>query len=181
MVEWSAPDADGLAVCPAHPEAGRFAPSREGCAGCAADPAIDLAEVATPEADRILTQLAAAEADERGVPDMLDLEGFVDVARADCRREQKNCRDIARRLEKVATEVLEGSRVPMERDREGELVEADRDRAAQHWFAEAAKYRMAVAKSIDTQAKLLKMALGPASARYRAQQLKERQVLKGTN
>jgi hypothetical protein len=178
VVEWTSPGDDGLSECPAHPESGRFRANRGGCPSCRLAPAAD-DEVSTPEADRILADLAVAEAEARGCPDMFDLEKYVDRARADCRREQKACRDIALKLEQTAQSVLDGDRVVMERDREGSLVEADQDRAAQHWFAEAAKYRMAVAKSIDTQAKLLKMAMTPAAARYRAKQLKHRAQLKG--
>lgn len=140
------------------------------------------ADTETPEADRILASLAADDAADRGVPDMLELELCVDEARIAARREMKACRVIAAKLETRATDILEGRICITTTDREGGTVDADQDRAAQHWFAEAAKYRMAVEKGIDTQAKLLKMALGPASARYRAQQLKERaKLVKGSN
>lgn len=176
MVEYPPPGEDGLTTCPVHPEVGRFLPAKC-CPTCPPDNGT--AEVETPVADRILADLAAREAAERGVPDMLDLENYVERARRDCRGEQKACRDTARMCEARARDILDGRVVVTMVDREGNTVDADQDRAAQHWLAEAAKFRMAVAKSLDTQAKLAKLALGPASARYRAANLKARAKLTG--
>jgi hypothetical protein len=176
VVEYPPPGEDGLTTCPDHPGAGRFEPAKC-CPSCT--PLAGSGEVETPVTDRILADLAAKEAADRGVPDMLDLELFIDKARRDCRSEQKVCREIAKRCESRAQDILDGRVVITTVDREGGTVDADQDRAAQHWFDVAAKYRAGVAKSLDTQAKLGKLALGPASERYRALHRKQRAKLRG--
>lgn len=135
-------------------------------------------EIETPESDHLLAQAAALEAEARGLPDMLELEKHVDGARKAAKREMSDCRKWAAICEQRAQNILDGAVVPMERDREGERVESDHEAEARKWLDVAAKYRMAVEKGIDTQSKLLKMALLPATARYRAKQHKERALLR---
>jgi hypothetical protein len=176
VVEYPPPGADGLTTCPVHPETGRFLPAKC-CPNC--EPDDGAAEVETPVADRILADLAAQEAADRGVPDMLDLEIYANEARALARAETRHNRKRARQYERRVDDIVEGRLLVTMVDREGGTVDADQDKAAAIWAAEAAKARMAVQKGLDVQAKLIKLAMPAAAARYRAANLKARAKLTG--
>lgn len=172
------PHDDGTVSCPRHVEAPRFL-KHIGCQACIADPPDGDGESLTPKADELLLEAAVREADGRGIPDMLGLEKFANRARKEAKAEVVANRKMAKALEEHAQKILDGNVVPMERDREGNMVEADHELIAIKFFGEAAKYRMAVQKGLDVQSKFIKMGLHHAAIRFRAKQKWARSRLTG--
>lgn len=175
MVEWTAPDTEGRQGCPAHPDVPRFYAAQGGCPDCRSQPSVadDVLTTEMVEADIEMDRVDALDADVRGLPDMLELEELANKAQVHSRREMNRCRKLAGECEGRARQILDGEIVLMTRDREGQQVEADSDAAAVKWMSLAKDFRMVVQKSLDTQAKLIKANLLPASARYRAKKQKQ--------
>jgi hypothetical protein len=145
---------DGLMACPAHPDQPAFAAH----VGCQLPHDIGPKQQSPGEGE-----LACAAAAEHGLPD-----GFVAESRAwqawkaAC-AEESACRTVALRCERQAQKVLDGGCDDADLDEDDERFDPPTD--ARKWLDVAAKYRMGVAKALDTQSKLIKLGWDPIKTR----------------
>ncbi len=117
-----------------------YDPARDSCSECTA---------LAPTAEEIQPgegELAVAEAARRGLPDGFEVEGLTWRSFKDARREARECRALA-------AACFARGRMHLASD----VMDPTAEDQARRWFAEGAKLKMAVAKAIDTQSKLIKL------------------------
>lgn len=128
---------------------------------------------------------AVAEAERRGLPDGMRVEEWSWRAFREARREASTCRSLAETCATRAQQFIDTQLVAMRDDGEGGMVQADNEDQARRWLDLAAKFRQSVAKAIDTESKLLKLASGSVALRERraAKERRDRLLrsLKGRN
>lgn len=158
MADWSLPGDDGLSDCPAHPEAGRFAPS-DGCHVCISAP---------PQTERRVgpNERLQLEAIARGLPDGLGWESRTAGTWESAKAEEKTCRSLRALCTKRGKAILrEDIELAPTVDGKGNAFPVDQDREAREWFKLAASFTAHVLKAQDVQVKAGKLTAMPAALR----------------
>lgn len=151
-MSWIA-QADGLYVCSDHTTA-PFA-GHVGCPVCSATPPTPQPDTPGPAETELIT------ATKHRLPTTIEVERRTWLAWSAVRSETTKCRQLAVACEARAAEFVTGKYAKDPSDPEFYINEEQ----ARKWLDVAAKFRQGVAKSIDTQAKMMK--IGEASAAMR--------------
>lgn len=147
-----------MSDCPAHPEAGRFAPS-VGCHVCISSPVAKQREIGPNERLQL-------EAIARGLPDGLEWESRTAGTWESAKAEEKTCRALRTLCTKRGKAILHGDlKLQPTIDPRGRPIPVDEDREARDWFDLAAKFTGHVLKAQDVQVKAGKLTAMPAALR----------------